>query len=139
MVEMTLSAGLSLETCFPVSQWLHIYSLARASAQGLKGSGSTILVTLVRRLVYDCAVLEAAKIEHSHTSVRSAAYKYVNALGTEAHVEHLLVVSNELCLRGKGGNIPDCTGSVNTGSDNQAWRYYVPVQRRDWSRVFRRF
>ncbi len=71
-------------------------------------------VGLFRRLVDDCAVLEAPQIKHTHTAVGATANKDVHAVRTEAYVEHLLVVGDELSLRCQRGDVPDRAGRIDT-------------------------
>jgi hypothetical protein len=60
-------------------------------------------------------------------------------LGAKSHVKHLLVVSDELRLCSKRGDVPDGAGSVYTRSDDETWRYDVPVEGGDRGGVFGRF
>ena len=118
VVERTWSVGLSWETCSLVNPVLSI-RVSLETPGRVKVRKRTGFVSLVRRLVDDCTVLEATQIEHPYTSIRTTAHEYINALGTESHVEHFLVMGDELRLRGKSRNVPDSAGSVYTGSDDE--------------------
>lgn len=71
------------------------------------------LLVLVRRLIDDCGMLEAAQIKHPHTAVSTTADKDINAIGAESNIVHLLVVGDQLCFRCQCGNIPNGTGCVD--------------------------
>ena len=59
----------------------------------------TILVILLRRLVNDGAVFEAAEVKHADTTVCTAAHENVDALRAESDVENFFVVGNQLGFR----------------------------------------
>lgn len=80
-------------------------------------------------------MLKAPQIKHSHTAISTTAYKNIDAVGAEANVIHLLVVSNQLRLRCQCGNIPNGAGCVNTRRNDQTWRNCIPVKRGDGSSV----
>ena len=65
-------------------------------------------------------MFEAAEVKHPHAPVCAAADKDIDTLGTEADVEDFFVVSNELGLCGKRGDVPDCTSRVDAGCDDEA-------------------
>ena len=58
-------------------------------------------------------MLETSEIEHSHTTIGSAANENVYAVGTESYIKHLLVMSYQLSLRCQRWNIPYRAGCVN--------------------------
>jgi hypothetical protein len=95
-------------------------------------------VVLLRRLVDDRAVLQAAQIEHAHTTIGAAANKDVDAVRTESDVVYLLVVRDQLRFGCECGNVPDCAGRVNAGCDNQAGRNRIPVEGGDRGSMFGR-
>jgi hypothetical protein len=66
-------------------------------------------------------VLEASQIKHPYTTICSTTHKYVYALGTKSHVKDLLVMSDELRLRSKCGDVPDGASRVYTGGDDETW------------------
>ena len=77
-------------------------------------------------------MLETAEIEHTHTAVGAAGDEDVDTVGAEADVEDFFVVRDELSLGGEGRDIPDCTGCVNGGGDDEGWRDCVPVKGSEW-------
>lgn len=77
-------------------------------------------VILARRLINNGRVLQAAKVKHADTTILAAADKDVDTVGTESHIIDLLVVCNELCLGRQRRNIPDGTGGVDAGGDDEA-------------------
>jgi hypothetical protein len=83
--------------------------------------GPTVLVRLVGRFVDDCTVFKASQIKHPYTSVRPTTHKYVYALGTKSYIKDLLVMSDELRLRSKRGDVPDGASRVYTGGDDETW------------------
>ena len=102
-------------------------ALARSARLVGEGGIQTILVSLVRRFVDDCAVLEAAQVEHPHTPVCTTAHENIHALCTEAHIEDFLVVGDELRLGSEGGDVPDGTGGVDARRDDETRGDDVPV------------
>lgn len=71
-------------------------------------------IILLRWLVDDGAVFQTSQIKHSHTAIRSAAHKNVDAVGAKPHVEHLFIMSDKLSFGSQGWNVPDCTGCIDT-------------------------
>jgi hypothetical protein len=66
---------------------------------GVGGKGLTTFVVLFRWLIYDGAVFEAAKVEHSYTTICATTDKNIDALGAEADVEDFFIVGDELGFR----------------------------------------
>ena len=83
--------------------------------------GSLTSFNLVVRLVDNGTMFQTPQIKHTHTAVSTAADKNVDTVGTESDIIHLLVVGNELCFSGQGGNIPDGAGCINAGGDDETW------------------
>ena len=90
-------------------------------------------------LVNDSAMLQAPEIKHPDTTVRSTADKYINAICAKSDVEHLLIMSNQLRLCRERWNIPYRTCCINAGSDDEAGRNRIPIERGQRGSVFRRF
>lgn len=86
-------------------------------------------VLLARRLVNDGAVFQAPQIEHADTTVLTTTDEHINTVRTKAHVVHFFIVCDQLRLGRQRGDIPDRTRRIDAGSDDQAGRNSVPVQR----------
>lgn len=86
------------------------------------------LFILICRLVDDGTMLETAQIEHANATIRSAANKNVDTVGTKSDIEDLFIMGNQLRLRCKCRDIPDGTGRVNAGCNDQTRGDGVPVK-----------
>jgi hypothetical protein len=117
-VGRTWFVELQLATCSLANPMLSI-CVSLEVARSAKKWEPTVLVRLVRRFVDDRTVLEASQIKHPYTSICPTTHKYVYALGAKSHVKHLLVMSDELRLCSKRGDVPDGAGSVYTRSDDE--------------------
>lgn len=82
-------------------------------------------------------MFQATQVKHAHAAILPAAHEHIHTLRAEAHVVDLLVVSDKLRLCGQGRDIPDRAGCVYTGSDDEAGRDGIPIQRRQWGCVVR--
>lgn len=94
---------------------------------------------LLRRLINDCTMLQAAQVKHAHATISSTAGEDVDGVSAKSYVVYLLVVCNQLRFRGKRRNIPDGAGRINARRDDQTRRDRVPVKRGDRSSMLRRF
>lgn len=93
-----------------------------------KGKRHTFVI-LGSRLVDNGAVLEAAEVEHADTAVGAAGDEDVDAVGAEADVEDFFVVGDQLGLGCQSWDIPDRTGGVNRGCNDERWRDCIPIKR----------
>lgn len=59
----------------------------------------TIFVVLLRRLINDGAVFEAAQVEHPDAAICTATHKDIDALGAETDIEDFFVVGDKLGFR----------------------------------------
>lgn len=85
-------------------------------------------VVLVRRLIDNRAVLEAAQIEHPDAAVGTAADEDIDTTGAEPDIVYFLVVRDQLRLGGQCRNIPDGAGRVDAGGDDQTRGNRVPIE-----------
>lgn len=64
-------------------------------------------------------MFQTPKVKHAHTAVGTATDKDVDAVGAESDIIYFLVVGNQLRFCRQGRNIPNCTGGVDAGRDDQ--------------------
>lgn len=80
--------------------------------------GQTLLIVLLRRLVYDSTVFKTPQIEHSYTTIGATAHKHINAIGTKSDIKHFFVMGYQLSLGCKRWDIPYCTSGIDArGND----------------------